>query len=159
MATIMSKEQWLRPHEAAALVRQHCGGSIGRSEELVRAAVASGEVRSVERGVQDFSQRPGSGVKKISLSNKDDLIDWLSRQTPLDIPAKAAAASTSQEKRERAKEAIRALWKDDIPAQTVLPNLPLCQDVIDWLKSDCERRKLEFFTISNDTILRAAGRK
>ena len=82
MATVISKEQWFRFHEATALIKQHRACSEGRAEALVRAAAASGEVRSIERGVQDFSRRYGSPVKKISVWNKADLLDWLDRQVP-----------------------------------------------------------------------------
>ncbi|MGB6537988.1 MAG: hypothetical protein WBF58_18715 [Xanthobacteraceae bacterium] len=92
MATVMSKERWLRFHEAVAVVRQRHPGSIGMSEALVKAAVASGEVRLVERGVQDFSLRSGSAAKKITLSNMDDLIDWLRRHVPEEHPPAAAVS-------------------------------------------------------------------
>jgi hypothetical protein len=128
MATVMSREQWLRPHEAAALVRQHRGGSIGRSEELVRAAIASGEVRSVERGVQDFSLRPGRVTKKILVSNKDDLVDWLSRQAPA-TPAAHAANEKSKGRRyvddddlvaEGAEGLCSGKWPNALQAATAL---------------------------------------
>lgn len=86
MATVIPKEQWFRFHEATALIKQHRACSEGRAEALVRAAAASGEVRSVERGVQDFTQRYGSRVKKISVWNKADLLDWLDRQVPRPAP-------------------------------------------------------------------------
>jgi hypothetical protein len=171
----MSKEQWLPPHAAAMVARQYSGGhagcSIGRSEELVRAAVASGEVRTVERGVEDFSQRTGSRVKKMLFSNKDDLVDWLKRQAPAAAEPLPPSARVSPSKKragnkraggKRADEAIKALWPKGPPDQQLLPNQLLYRDVIDWIKKDCEKHRLKFFPISNDTILRAArdaGRK
>jgi hypothetical protein len=88
MATVISKEQWFPTHFAVALIRQHRPNiSVGRAEKLVHDAAASGEVRSVDKVVQDFSVRPGRPYKKITLSNKDDLIDWLDRHVPQDKPA------------------------------------------------------------------------
>ena len=122
MATVMSKEQWFRPHEAAALVRQHRGGSIGRSEELVRAAIASGEVRTIEKGVQDFSLRPGPITKKILFSNKDDLVDWLSRQAP-------------------ATPAAMAIYGVAGPPDHLSPKL-ICRDVNNWFEKQGQKRDI-----------------
>jgi hypothetical protein len=55
--------------------------------------------------------------------------------------------------RERALLAIRELYPDGVPDQTALPNSMLCRRVGDKLRED------GLPNLSNDTILRAAGRR
>jgi hypothetical protein len=62
-------------------------------------------------------------------------------------------------KRERARTALRALWPDRVPDPSVLANGPLCQKVTEWIEKDCKQRNVRIQTISDDTILRAAGRQ
>ena len=151
-------------HEAVALVKQHRPGSIGRAEALVKAAVSSGEVRSRERGIEDYSLGRRR-VVKISVVSKDDLLDWLERHEPRSAPANPAQAATPKRRkattpvRDRAEQAINALWPDGPPSITVLLNGPLCTEVCNWIKTDCEKHGVPYVGPSNDTILRAAGRK
>jgi hypothetical protein len=55
--------------------------------------------------------------------------------------------------RERAQRAIEAVYGSNIPDQTSEPNAILCRKIGDWLKAN----KLP--EVSDDTILRAAGRR
>jgi hypothetical protein len=74
--------------------------------------------------------------------------------------ATQSAKKTSRAKRrERARQAIEAMWPDGVPNQTIISNGQLCKRVADWLKEDCKRRKVPPEQISDDTILRAAGRQ
>jgi hypothetical protein len=75
--------EWLSPSEAAALIQRHVGGSIGRSEALAKAAIASGEVRckplillTADDGIIGMDLRPGA----MELANTADLFDWLDRR-------------------------------------------------------------------------------
>jgi len=61
-------------------------------------------------------------------------------------------------KRERAAEAIQALWPNGIPDQKALSNGLLCKRVAEWISEDSKKTSLQPPTISDDTILRAAGR-
>jgi len=54
---------------------------------------------------------------------------------------------------ERAQRAIEMLFPDGVPDQALLPNKTLCGRVGEWLKTSGLSK------ISNDTILRAAGRR
>jgi len=63
----------------------------------------------------------------------------------------------SRKRRERANEAIRALWRASVPR--AIENQALCTEVNEWLKNDCKKRGIKHVDISNDTILRAAGRR
>jgi hypothetical protein len=61
-------------------------------------------------------------------------------------------------KRQRAAAAVRALWPTGVPDQSTLPNGPLCKQVVDWLEKDSKQKNIQTLPISDDTILRAAGR-
>jgi hypothetical protein len=95
----MSSEQWLTLSEATNIVRVHLGSSVGRAEAVTRAALASSEVRfdppvllfTEVNGIVDFSLRPGPMLERDRASpieeyqiSKDDLLDWLDRQHPLE---------------------------------------------------------------------------
>jgi len=54
---------------------------------------------------------------------------------------------------ERAQRAIEMLFSDGVPDQALLPNKTLCGRVGEWLKTSGLSK------VSNDTILRAAGRR
>jgi hypothetical protein len=153
MATLVSREQWFRFHEAVALVRQRRPGSIGKTEALVRAAAASGEVRSLARGVEDYSQGHRR-VVKISVLNKDDLLDWLDRHEPRPQPAETKPiAMRKQNKRDRAKAAAQSIWGTDGPPSH-LENSVICKEVCAEFKKRGEKANMD-----DATILRAVGRK
>lgn len=59
----------------------------------------------------------------------------------------------TQPKRQRAQRAVKALYPDGVPDQATEPNGNLCQRVGEKLK------ELGLRDVSNDTILRAAGRR
>jgi hypothetical protein len=61
-------------------------------------------------------------------------------------------------KKDRAKQAMRALWPDGVPDQSILGNGPLCKKVAEWIEQDCKQQNVSPITIIDDTILRAAGR-
>lgn len=56
-------------------------------------------------------------------------------------------------KRERARKIIAELYPGGVPSQDEVPNVSICQQVGEALKRN------EFPHISDDTILRAAGRR
>jgi hypothetical protein len=106
--------QWLTQSEAIEKIRALLGANIGRSEAVLRAARASGEVRfqnpadpvllMADDGLVGMDMRPGaqskSGISgdgkaivhKISRSqnsfqiSEDDLLDWLNRSYPESKP-------------------------------------------------------------------------
>ena len=55
------------------------------------------------------------------------------------------------------KQAINALWPDKVPKELV--NKTVVKLVRDKLGKDCEQKGLPTLAVSDDTILRAAGRK
>ena len=61
-------------------------------------------------------------------------------------------------KRERAAEAIRALWPNGVPDQKALSNGLLCKLAVEWISDDSKKKSFQPPMISDDTILRAAGR-
>jgi hypothetical protein len=76
------REAWLQRHEAVAVVRQYLQCSIGKAEALIDRAVASGEVRTEQAAIQDFTCKTGSRVKQITRYSGDDLLYWLKPQIP-----------------------------------------------------------------------------
>ena len=69
-------------------------------------------------------------------------------------PAKKSHKVRSQPQREAARRVLDSLYGDNIPGQVTLPNKLLCRDAQEHARS------FSFpFTISDDTFLRAAGRK
>jgi hypothetical protein len=83
----------------------------------------------------------------------------LAQLAAIEAPAVPAPSpikeSHSRDKRDRAGEAIAAVWQGNIPARSVLPNSKFCGRVREWLKTDCKRRGVEYIELSNDTILRS----
>jgi hypothetical protein len=61
-------------------------------------------------------------------------------------------------KKVRAQQAIRALWPPNGVVPEILGNGPLCKKVAEWIEEDCKRQNVPQLSISDDTILRAAGR-
>lgn len=103
-------DTWITFEEAASLVRETRGTSIGRAEALVRGARESGEVRRKQKrlpasavylagddGIVGFNQTPGaikamqSGIlEEPPRFSRDDFIDWLDRHEPIARRAPAA---------------------------------------------------------------------
>jgi hypothetical protein len=72
-------------------------------------------------------------------------------------PGKRAERRRNQ--RTRARMAIDAVLPEGVPDQSILGNGPLCTKVQEWLKRDAVQRNVPHVPISDDTILRAAGRQ
>jgi hypothetical protein len=172
----MSNEQWITFDDGVQLVRARMDASIGRAEAVMRAAKASGEVRTKYDGVvllnddgaMGWNLKPGStasggkphvitGSGK-RLFSRDDLLDWLSRHHT-EAAASPEPKPRAQNKRSRVAIAIQELWPDGLPDQSVLSNSLLFKKVGNWLKSDCQKQNVPVAIPSDDTILRAAGRK
>jgi hypothetical protein len=154
-----------------ALVRQaHASGEV-RPEPLLswaqRKAPAGMDPVSfllmTDDGVVGMDLRPGAwkpgGVDRNGNSvsrrhSKDDLLDWLDRQT-LQHPqqGKAGERKRAQDMRDVADHAIATLWPNGSPTRAELPNKRLCGKVKKWLEAN------SFAVPSDTTILRAAGRR
>src|SRR5690242_14389434 len=96
----MSQDEWLTLSDAAGLIKNRVGCSLGRSEAILQEARMSGEMRArlglagllltTEDGNIDFSMRPGAlnkggrcppTAQNAELS-QEDLLDWLDRKYP-----------------------------------------------------------------------------
>jgi hypothetical protein len=98
----IGNEEYLRPHEAVALVRQLRGCSTGWATGLVEGAAKSGKVRTYEGAVENFPRKPGEPpARKITLVNKADLLYWLDQPEEPATPAPMESPVA-----ERAKEMI-----------------------------------------------------
>jgi hypothetical protein len=131
---------------------------VGSALDLLAQSAAQGELK------RELAENP--------CINEQELLAWLSRramqtheaghavavvpqkthETPVDKPARR------QNQRDRAQRAINILWPNGLPDQTMLPNGSLCSQVVEWLTENCKRQNIRFVPISDDTILRAAGR-
>jgi hypothetical protein len=169
--------------EAAEIVRARLNASVGRSEAILATARASREVRfdnpadpvllMYDDGLIGMNLRSIRGIsadgkpvthnisRGRSSISEADLLDWLDRTHPENkAGTKVTAAPRSQAKRARVRAAIEALWPNGrMPDQSTLPNALLCKKVGDWLKADCAAQGVPIAIPSDDTILRAAGRK
>ena len=67
--------------------------------------------------------------------------------------SETGAKSRSRPAHERAQRAIAAVYPDGVPTQFLKPNSLLCRRIGEWLKHN------DLPSVSNDTILRAAGRR
>jgi hypothetical protein len=167
-------DEWCSFQELVNIVRRRLNASIGRSEAIVIAALASGEVRKPkpkpaiigpDDGLVDFDMRPGTYTGQIQIRpySKEDFLDWLDRHHPeiteVTEVAEATPVARAQSKRLRAQQAVEALWPKELPGSETLPNKSLCQLVNKWLMDDCKKHGIPPLDIGNDTILRAAGRK
>ncbi len=173
-------EKWISPDEAVELIHRHLKTSIGHAQALLRAARASGEVRfrdSVHKapaltpddGLTYFDQGlPGEDDLRRLIDqshhrhafpvSEDDLRIWLARNATM-LPKRATPPPAQDYKRQRAEEAIKALWPKGAPSPAALPNKPFCNSVREWIEADCKARGIPYTDIKNDTILRAAERK
>jgi hypothetical protein len=86
--------------------------------------------------------------------NGYDFSHWLDQQ-----PANREATTKPAGKHPRdvVKHAINELWPDEVPKELV--NKAVVKLVRDKLAKDCEKKGLPLLPVSDDTILRAAGRK
>jgi hypothetical protein len=101
--------------------------------------------------------RSGDEVKTPPITNTMSV----SKSTLTAVKTKATKdpkTKRSSRKRDRALEAIRALWPEGIPSQRSVSNKLLCTSVSNWLKEDSKQKNLSQEPISDSTIKRAAGR-
>ena len=175
-------ERWLTYGEAVEIVRARVGGSVGYANSLLQNARASGEVRHrkndvvllvADDGVVGMNLRrtvagvtidgkpvrhsPTREVDSVEFS-EDDLIDWLERNHPTSA-SPGAPKPRQRGRRDRAGQAIEALWPQGLPDEAALPNMALVKKIAEWISADCRAHNQPPSIPSNDTMLRAAGRK
>jgi hypothetical protein len=179
--------EWVELSIAVERLERDWGIPRKIAEEIVRNALRIGkvQVRGVARYElvpQIITEKIGPALDRNYLSSQDwdqIEIDWkalLAHGRKL-IPSwikvnraerktRTRAGSGRQKtrptrpsyKRERALQAIQALWPNGIPSQSILANGPLCKKVTEWIENDSKQRNIQQLTISDDTILRAARR-
>ena len=74
-------------------------------------------------------------------------------EAPQGALSNAGAGSRSRPARERVLQAIAELYPQGVPTQAAVPNASLCRRVARWV------RERGLLVVSEDTILRAAGRR
>ncbi|MGB9392840.1 MAG: hypothetical protein WCB70_23000 [Xanthobacteraceae bacterium] len=107
-----------------------------------------------------WEKKPWLALRDVR-ANEPKFWGWFNCE--LDAPKTTVSAEVrpkrARNKRDRARRAIDALWPHGAPDQSTLENGSLCSQVSDWLKRESERQGIQHVAISDDTILRAAGRK
>ena len=166
----MSDIEWVEPYMAAVRLQQLWGlPFLTDVEQIVRNVIEGGRVEV--RAVRRYERIPQIVTGQVRLL-PNSLSAWDCEQLELDwnglladgrkliptyigLPETAAATLThrSQPARALAERAIAVLYPDRVPDQTSLPNKALCAEVGRWLRNQNQRN------VSDNTILRAAGRK
>jgi hypothetical protein len=167
-------EQWLSLKRTIDFIQTVTGSSLGPACQTLISICETGEVRArwtdhFSRTVPAIHKRDWIGadidwstsrfrVVKADRAGMagvdfsvDDLNAWSASRVPAPSPIEE---NRSRDKRDRAGEAIVAVWQGNIPARPVLPNSTFCGMVREWLKADCKRRGVEYVELSNETILR-----
>jgi hypothetical protein len=122
--------------------------------DLAAIAEQQNEVRWWEK------DRRWLGLQSV-LASEPKFWKWFNGEigAPKTATAQTVPLNRSRNKRDRARKAIDALWPDGVPNQSILDNGQLCGQVTIWLKKETARQRLQYVPISDDTILRAAGRR
>jgi hypothetical protein len=161
---------------AAQQIERSLGMSPGASQAKLRELCRSGEVRSWR---EPYSMRNGEpqgegpperiepsewrqreidlmtdndGCKFFVSVSKTDLEYWLKAKQD-----HKAAPSRKRPKRDLAEKAINDLWPNGIPKELLRKQIK--KVVSNWITDYCKRKNIPKPIVSDDTILRAAGRK
>jgi hypothetical protein len=124
------------------------------SAELVRGRVAPSSVLVM-------TVAPGRVPALANVGRRSDPLEtWLAKETRSTTVDEAGVRHSPQQRRaknrptlERARGVIEELYPNGVPPQSAEPNVNLCRRVGEKLK------KTGLPNVSNDTILRAAGRR
>jgi hypothetical protein len=128
---------WISFELAAEEVERRLGVSWGKAQKVLLEACKNKEVKS---------QRTECGPDVLDTEFRA----WLKEK-------QGRKANTSSRKRDLAKQAINHLWSNGIPKD--LPRKQIVKEADNWIKDYCKRKSISKLIISDDTILRAAGRK
>ena len=183
----MYKRQWLRPLKLREYYVDPFVPDVRSAEYQLYWAVVEGNIRAKHKGKTltreeahtlrekrwsnaegDFYQLPAD----IELSVEDAEHIWGGAQLPLPesltraltVGNVTALGEANQPERQRrqprgnpardsAQRAIDALYASGVPDQATISNARLCRAAGEWLKRN------GYTNVSNDTILRAAGRR
>jgi hypothetical protein len=172
----MSSIEWVSPYVAVTRLENIWKIPLSDVEQIVRNVIEGGrvEVRAI-RGYQWVSQIVTGQIQLLpgglwAADYKDIEIDFkglLKEGRKLipsfykisDIQMAMPPKQRSRNKRERAAEAISNLWPEGVPDPMRLTNGELCKLVSEKIAEDNRQLGLRPTDISDDTILRAAGRQ
>jgi hypothetical protein len=174
--------------EAATLVRERCDCSNGKAKEALRRAGLGGRLEaggSIPLSAHPnpdvrarHSARRREALKPADWDNNIDWIAgtvgpyssvlivrasieaWLGTEPPAaQVKPIESRRKGSSHKKDRAAQAIKDLWPQGVPDPKYLPNSELCRTVSNRIAEDDRQQGLRPINISDDTILRAAGRQ
>jgi hypothetical protein len=139
----MTEETWLSFTEAVQIVRDRMGASVGRSQAIVREAIASGEIRTKRRTASlyligddglDGLINDRTADERATNLNAADLTDRLDRQTPA-IDTSNPPTARRGGKSSRVERAARAIWNEAGPPAHLEPKV-ICTAIRARLKAD-----------------------
>jgi hypothetical protein len=164
-----NEEPWLSFYTATHEMEQRFGMSRGAAQRTLRELCRSGEVRSQKQPYTMVNSEPQpegpteriepsewrerdidcmtdvDGCRYLVDVSENDFRQWLSHK------AKAPPAQKSPLRRDLAKQAVDALWPNEVPKSLV--NKDIERAVANYMKAN------GLAAPSKETILRAAGRK
>jgi hypothetical protein len=166
--------EWVSLYEATERLQTYWGIPLPLAEELVRNVVHGGRVEV--RATRGYQLIPQIVTGQIQLSQAVLLaadyenieIDWngLLEEGRKLLPSWThvqqypAIKKGPRPKRDQATQAIKDLWPDGAPNQKDLSDGELCEMVSDKIADRRKQQGLKpIAPLSDDTILRAAGRR
>ena len=179
----MTEEGWITFYEAAREIQLRVGGSVAEAQMLLRRACGDELIRTMQAPYESEQQPPfefwtrvaprawrqrevdydppdRDGCNLVVMIHKDDFGQWLNKHiaATLSPPGRLwhKRAERRQPKRDLARQVIDDLWPGDIPDVT---DAEITRQVHNRLPEYCKENNLPRGSISDDTILRAAGRK
>lgn len=133
-----------------ALHRRH-GEEVTRVIEAAIAERSSAMVRGAlpASSILMMAVVPGG----VGRSTPTEIRQALAEDLPNGSPARRERRSRATPVRSRAMAALADIYPEGVPGQNDVSNGALCGEVADWLKKKAKPQ------VSNDTVLRAAGRR
>ena len=170
----MPSIEWVSLYGAVGRLESLWGIPQSIAEQIVRNVLQGGKVEV--RGVPRYAQVPQIITEQIrsallpnvlSARDYEDIeieVNGLIAHGRKLIPSWICVAELpttrkgSSHKRDRAAQAIKDLWPQGPPDPKDLPNVELCKMVSEKIAEDNRQQNRRQVAISDDTILRAAGR-
>ena len=181
----MTESEWIAFYAAARDIHQRIGGSLAEAQMKLRRACRDGLIRTMKALYEDERQLPfefwariaphewserevdydgldADGCKVMAMIHEDDFRQWLNKQQPTMADASSPPGSlldkrATRAKRELVRRIIADLYPGGIPG--LVTNPEIAKQVQERLPAYCKENNLPRRQISDDTILRAAGRK
>jgi hypothetical protein len=178
----MIEPGWITFYEAARDIHERIGGSLAEAQMKLRRACGGELIRTRKAPYDEQHQLPfdfwtrvaprewrkrevdydgpnADGCKMVPMIHEDDFRQWLDKIIAAVPPLPGGPVKRAKPKRELAKRVIADLFPQGVPTREVPSDPDLCRQVQGRLPGYCKENNIPRPVISDDTILRAAGRK